>query len=53
MASCAQKLVFIPPTENEEQEVDENRTAFSSEEEMLLREFFDLLYQINEREHVC
>lgn len=53
MASRALKLVVTPPSENEEQEVDENRTEFSSEEGMLLREFFDLLYQINEREQIC
>jgi hypothetical protein len=53
MASLALKLVVTPPLENEEQEVDENRTEFSSEEGMLLREFFDLLYQINEREKIC
>lgn len=53
MASLALKLIVTPPAKNEEQEVDENRTEYSSEEEILLREFFDLLYQINEREHVC
>jgi hypothetical protein len=32
---------------------DETRTEFTPEEGMLLREFFELLYQINEREKVC
>lgn len=47
------KILEPLPVDEDERERDENRTDFTPEEGNLLREFFDLLYQINEREHVC
>ena len=38
---------------SETKELDESRTSFSLEDGLVLREFFDLLHRINEREHVC
>ncbi len=49
--TCNLKCLKVQP--GDEQERDETRTKFLPEEEMLLREFFDLLYQINKREKIC